>query len=117
MWSNTRALRADLPSIPEMASHREDGLTPLRQVDSTPQGCPTIWVPTECRVLPSVLWTDLLMVTMATGYCTDGLSQPRQVDCTLHKTNPKGDVPACLPLDLASLTGGPHIISVHTRVT
>lgn len=90
-----------------MASHQEDGLTLLRQVDSTPQGCPTTWVPPGCRVLPCVLWTDLVTVTVVAGHCTDGLAQLRQVDCSLPKTNSKGGVPACLLPDLASLTGGP----------
>lgn len=98
-----------------MASHWEDGLTSFRQVDSTPQRCPITWVPPGCRVLPSVLWTDLLTVTGVAGHGTNGLAQLRQVDSTLHKANPKGGVPACLPPDLASLTGSSPIISVRTK--
>lgn len=43
-----------------------------------------------------------VMATLGEG----GLTPLIQVDSTQHKANLKQGVPACLPLDIASLTGG-----------
>lgn len=99
-----------LPVIPKMTSHREDGLTPLKQVDSMSQWYPAILVPSRYRVLPSALREDLKMVTMMTGHCNNRLTLLRKVDSTLQEDNLSKASLASLPPDLASLTGGPPFL-------
>lgn len=96
---------ADLPMIPKMTSHREDGLTLLRQVGSTPQGYPAILAPPRYRVLPSALREDLQMVTMMTGHCNNRLTLLRQAD-SIGRQSQQG--PRCF--SASRLTGGPPVL-------